>query len=183
MPDLTDLLSRTTPTDLGPPDLGGLARRARRRRTRRRAALATPAVVAAVGLALRVTGDTGDTGGTGGDVVATSLGRGETRSIAAAQAAQALDEGAGQARLLVDEPVVVVLSADVTDEERASLAAWLAADPRVASVEDTAVDGRAAFRVHLVDGTTEDDIWRLTDDTQTHAGVEVINLAVELTTP
>jgi len=49
MPDITDLLDRTTPIDLAPVDVDGLARRGRTRRRRRRlAVVAAPAVVLAL---------------------------------------------------------------------------------------------------------------------------------------
>ena len=53
MPDITDLLDRTTPTDLAPVDVAAVAQRGRRRRHRRRAAVvAAPVVVLALAVAV-----------------------------------------------------------------------------------------------------------------------------------
>ena len=53
MPDITDLLDRTTPTDLAPVDVAAVARQGRRRQHRRRAAVvAAPVVVLALAVAV-----------------------------------------------------------------------------------------------------------------------------------
>lgn len=51
MPEITDLLESTTPSDLPPLDIAGLATGGRRRRQRRRAVLAAPVVAALVAVA------------------------------------------------------------------------------------------------------------------------------------
>jgi hypothetical protein len=130
--DINDLLERTTPRGLLPPDVADLVRHGRRRRQRRRATLlAAPVLVVAVVAALATaapweTRDDSDT------VIAES----------------------GTDLLLIsiapDADIIVFVERTITDTELDSLGDDLTGDPRFASVEyhdleQTAAEVRQLF--------------------------------------